>query len=97
MYSQAAMTVDRILRSLAAYNIVTCTAEIDNDGKQLTWWTGTGVQVANEEQGRCLDGTFGSHEPRQGSYGELVLNFHFNCFLLKFCTTNFTPHEKEFI
>ncbi|KAJ1693299.1 hypothetical protein LUZ63_009997 [Rhynchospora breviuscula] len=33
----AAVTLDRILRLLAAYNIVTCTAETDDDGTQLTW------------------------------------------------------------
>ncbi|KAJ3690537.1 hypothetical protein LUZ61_019701 [Rhynchospora tenuis] len=33
---KAAMMLDRILRLLAAYNIVTCTAETDEDGK-LTW------------------------------------------------------------
>jgi caffeic acid 3-O-methyltransferase / acetylserotonin O-methyltransferase len=34
------LKLDRILRLLAAYNIVTCTAEIEDDGKQLTWHYG---------------------------------------------------------
>ncbi|KAF3319745.1 tricetin 3',4',5'-O-trimethyltransferase [Carex littledalei] len=40
MYSQAAMMLDRILRLLAAYNIVTCSSETDDEGKLLTWHYG---------------------------------------------------------
>ncbi|KAF3341372.1 Flavone O-methyltransferase 1 [Carex littledalei] len=31
------MTIDRILRLLASYNIVACTAETEDNGKKVTW------------------------------------------------------------